>query len=373
MTTPMHGFHSNADLLTRLADGTDLNTVWGEYMDLLNVLNDERQAIIDFLSFNVTDPVETVVNQGPGINFEESSEFGEPVAARVKPSVHQMGYTFKWYDLASRYTWRFLAEATKAHVDSIANAAVEAHLRLQMTEVLRTIFNPTNLSATIEGLAYNVYKFYNNDGTVPPSYRTNTFAGTHQHYVTSGAGTVDAGDLQVFLDDFASHGYDNVLGGYTTVLMVNKVQGDTIRTFRAGTGGSLYDFIPSVGQPGQIVTFDPRTELLGATRPANTLKGLNVIGSWGNMLIVQDGWIPSGYMLGFVTGGKDNISNPVGYRQHAQSSLRGLKLVKGRNADYPLIDSFWVLGFGTGIRHRGAGMVMQITASSSYTTPSEYA
>ena len=371
MTAP-HGSHSSADLLTRLADGTDLNYVWNEYITLLNAVNDERQAIISFLSFPVTNPVETVVNPGPGIDFEIASEFGEPVGRRIKPSVFQMGYTFKWYDLASRYTWMFLAEASRDQVDSIANAAVEAHLRLQMTEVMKTIFNPTNLAATIDGLAYTVYKFYNNDGTVPPPVKTTTFAGTHQHYVTSGATTVDPGDLQVFLDDFASHGYDNVLGGYKIVLMVNKTQGDTIRTFRAGTANSLYDFIPSVGQPGQIVTFDPRTELLGATRPANTLQGLNVIGSWGNMLIVQDSWIPSGYMLGFVTGGKDNISNPVGYRQHAQSSLRGLKLVKGRNADYPLIDSFWTLGFGTGIRHRGAGIVMQITASGSYTTPSEF-
>jgi hypothetical protein len=50
-----------------------------------------------------------------------------------------------------------------------------------------------------------------------------------------------------------------------------------------------------------------------------------------------------------------------------------LRLVKGRTPDYPLIDSFYNRGFGTGIRHRGAGVVMQITASGTYTIPAAYA
>ena len=55
-----------------------------------------------------------------------------------------------------------------------------------------------------------------------------------------------------------------------------------------------------------------------------------------------------------------------------RADLRGLRLVKGPDRDYPLTDSFYLHGFGTGIRHRGAGVVMQITASGSYTTPAAY-
>lgn len=57
-------------------------------------------------------------------------------------------------------------------------------------------------------------------------------------------------------------------------------------------------------------------------------------------------------------------------REH--SRIKGLQLVPGSNGDYPLVDSYWVRGFGTGVRHRLAGMVMQITASGSYTAPSLY-
>jgi len=36
------------------------------------------------------------------------------------------------------------------------------------------------------------------------------------------------------------------------------------------------------------------------------------------------------------------------------------------------VDSFYRRGIGTGIRHRGAGAVMQIKASGNYTVPAAY-
>ena len=78
-------------------------------------------------------------------------------------------------------------------------------------------------------------------------------------------------------------------------------------------------------------------------------------------------------MFGFATGGELNIGNPVGIRQHENSSLQGLRLVKGRDNDYPLIDSFYLHGMGTGVRHRGAGVVMEIGNGGTYSVPSEYA
>jgi hypothetical protein len=52
--------------------------------------------------------------------------------------------------------------------------------------------------------------------------------------------------------------------------------------------------------------------------------------------------------------------------------MQGLRLVKGANPDYPLIDSFYNRGFGTGVRQRGGAAVMQITASGTYTPPTSY-
>lgn len=372
------GFHASGDVVTQTADGTDLNSIWTDYQSLLNAVNAERQALINFLTFRVGAPTETVAQPGQGVDFEEASEYGEPVGSRVQPSYFQMGYDFKWYDLAARYTWQYLADATQAMVDSVANASVEAYYRLQLTKVLRTVFNPTNLTANIRGNAYNVFKFYNGDGVVPPKYKNNTFVGSHTHYKTTGSAALEAVDLDtMIIDDFASHGY-NDLGGYRLVLMVNTAVGNVIRNFRSAVntaqalGGNYgrYDFIPAQGQPGQIIP--ATTQVIGAQQVANTLQGLDVIGTYGPLIIVQDDYLPTTHVAAFATGGTDNLNNPVGIREHANTNLRGLRLVKGRNPDYPLIDSFWAVGFGTGVRHRGGGIVLELTANGSYTAPPAY-
>ncbi len=372
------GTHEAGDVVTQTADGVDLNSIWSDFQELLNTANASRQRLIDFLTFGVTSPTETVTQPGQGVDFEEASEYGEPVGSRIQPTYFQMGYTFKWYDLAARYTWQYLADATQAMVDSVANASVEAYYRLLLTQVMKTAFNPTNLLATIRGNQYNVYKFYNADGTVPPAYKNNTFTGSHTHFKTTGSSALEAIDLDTMvIDDFASHGYSQD-EGYRIVALVNTTVGNVIRNFRsavntnqtaAGNYGR-YDFIPSVGQPGQIIP--ATTQVIGASQVSNTLSGLNVIGSYGPILIVQDDWMPTTHVLTFATGGPASLNNPIGIREHANPALRGLRLVKGRNADYPLIDSFWAAGFGTGVRQRGGGIVLVLSANGSYTAPAAY-
>ena len=374
------GFHTNADVVTRTADGTDLNEVWNNFMALLNAVNQPRQNIINFLTFNVSSPTDMVTQPGQGVDFEEASEFGVPVGSRIQPTYFQLGYGFKWYDLGSRYTWQYLADATEAMVNSVGNAAVEAYWRLLLNQVLKTLFNPTNLTATINGNNYNVYKFYNADGTVPPAYKNNTFTGSHTHYKTSGGNSIlEAQDLDTMvIDDFTSHGYSQE-NGYNLVVMVNTALGNQIRNFRSAVnavqavGGNYgrYDFIPASPQPGQILP--QTTQVFGASQVPGKIGGLTVIGNYGPLLVVVDDYMPTDYLASFATGGTDNLNNPIGLRQHADSNLRGLRLVKGRNPDYPLIDSYWVSGFGTGVRQRGGAIIMQLTTSGTYTVPTIYA
>lgn len=367
---PVHGTHTVSDVLTQLADGTPLNGIWDDFMALLNATNGSRQALINFLTYSVTNPTDTIAQPGDGVDFEDATEFGVPVASRVQPSYFQLGYSFKWYDLSARFTWQYLAEATQSMVDSVANAAVEAYWRKQMVELMKTLFNNVNTTATIRGNAYNVYRFYNADGTVPPTYKTNTFTGSHNHYVASGAGTVNSGDLDEIIDDFASHGYTQILG-YTLALLVNRAEGDIIRGFRtAANGGTArFDFLPTNQQPGMIL--NTAQQVIGQQAPPTSLRGLSVVGSYGPLVIVQDDWFPAGYIVGVATGGENNLNNPIGIREHAQESLRGLRLVRGRQPDYPLIDSYWATGFGFGTRQRGGVYVMKITAGA-YAPPAIY-
>ena len=97
-----------------------------------------------------------------------------------------------------------------------------------------------------------------------------------------------------------------------------------------------------------------------------------MLGSYGPWTIIVDDLFPEAYIAGVATGGPEQLNNPVGFREHANASLRGLRLVKGPSPDYPLIDSFYQRGFGTGIRQRGGAAVMQITTNATYTAPTTY-
>jgi hypothetical protein len=61
-------------------------------------------------------------------------------------------------------------------------------------------------------------------------------------------------------------------------------------------------------------------------------------------------------------------SNPVGFREHINPAYQGLRHIPGRGP-YPIQESFFARGFGTGTRHRGAAVVVEITTDLTYTPP----
>lgn len=369
------GFHAESDVIRTTADGIDTNLLWREFTAVLQRLNQSRQPLVDLLTYTVPRPVERVPQAGSNANFEKASEYGVPVAVRTGVSYFSMGFAFDWYDTGARYTWKFLAEATAEQVRSVFDVVVEGDNRLIFNEVMRTLYRNTNRIADIGDEDYNVYTFYNADGTVPPTYLTNTFSGTHNHFVTSGAATITSGDLDEAQDDLASHGY-SVANGYALMHLVNKQESATIRTFKSVQNGGTarWDFIPAQGTPNFLLP----TQFIvnrdnGGQQPPATYRGFKVLGSYGDAIILENDMFVPGYVVTTATGGAENISNPIGIREHARADLRGLRLVKGRSDDYPLQESYWQRGFGTGVRHRGATYVMQITASGSYTIPAIYA
>lgn len=363
------GYNQAADVITQSADGADLNRMWREFQRSLELFNRERDPLLQMLTFDVTNPVERVL-QPSTEDFEEASEFGEPKGVRIgKP--FSMGYGFKWWDIAARYTWMFLAENDQRQIEAVNRTVLDGGRRLYFQQVLRRLLNNTNDVATINEQNVNVYTLYNADGTVPPTFETNTFNGTHTHFRTSLTAALEAAAVDAIEDDLASHGYRYDLG-YDLVLLVNRQEGSVIRTAVAGaTSGAgtwRYSFITNPAYaPGGIIL--PQNGGIIA-QPSQTLR--QQIGTYGPFKVVEMSLMPAGYMMGFASGGEQNIGNLVGIRQHQNASLRGLRLVKGPQPNYPLVDSFYNFGFGTGVRHRGAALVMQITANASYTIPTAY-
>lgn len=360
------GYNQAADVITEAADGVPLNQMWDEFQRTIQLWNQQRDPLTNILTYRVTRPVEGI-RYPTQEDFEEASEFGEPKGIRLGP-LFKLGFGFKWWDLAIRYTWMFLAESDSAQIEALNNSALEADNRLMFTRVMRQVFNSTTATATIDDEAVNVYPFYNGDAQVPPRWKTIVHTSGHTHYLVSGGATVDSGDLDAIEEHLYHHGY-MVSRGNQLVILVNRQEGAVIRTFTVA-GGDKYDFIPSAGVGGGVIL--PNGTIIGRPGVVN-LPGLITVGTYGAFTIVEEDYVPAGYMVGLATGGEDSINNPVGIREHERSSLRGVRLVKGRDNDYPLVDSFYQHGFGTGIRHRGAGVVMQVKASGSYDIPSIYA
>lgn len=362
------GFNQASDLVTQTVDGFDLNDLWVEYQTSMTLQNQARQRIVDFLTFGVTNPQERVPQISSG-DFERASEYGEPRGLRPKVSQFTMGYDFEWYDLAARFTWKFLAEAPRSQVDAINAMAIEADNRLVFSRVMAALFVNTNRAADINGQTdVPIYALYNADGTIPPTYQSTVFTGTHTHYLVSGAAIVDSGDVDDMLEHLVHHGYSPT-NGMRIVLLANRREVKEIRKFRMALGHS-YDFIPAVGSSALILATDER--IVGA-QVGSSLEGLTVAGSYGDVIVIEENTVPAGHMAMVATGGNANLNNPVGIREHQNTSLRGLRLVKGPNPDYPIIDSFYNRGFGTGIRHRGGAVVMEIKAAGAYAPPAAYA
>jgi hypothetical protein len=374
------GYHDESDILpTRTTDGVDINALWSDYQAVLAVYNQRRQTLIDILTYPVSQLIENVPVVGDA-EFEIASEYGVPKASRIGVDYVQMAYDFTDYDAAIRYTWRFLRDADRRQVDAVHQAMLDADRRLVFRKVMEAVFDNRNRNTDINHQNYKVYPLYNADGMVPPPYKNTTFSGTHSHYMTSntaagggGYTLIDSGDLEDAYENISHHGY-NRENGTTFVAILNSREMKEVRKFRAGavnnnTVTANYDFIPAPTQPTMIV---PNEAGLLGSRPPATWNGLPVTGSYADILLIEEDYIPAGYFMMFGTGGSGNLQNIVGLREHANPAYRGLRLLPGNQQRYPLVDSYYSRGFGTGVRQRGGAVVMQLVAGTTYTTPAAY-
>jgi hypothetical protein len=366
------GILTQGDLVTVTADGIDLNALWNSFAESIAIYNEVMDDLIALLTYPVTVPVEPVVQIGE-TTFEEATELGVPRGAGLPIEVFQMGYDIRHYDKRNAFSWMFLADADARQVEAIHDAVLWADKRLVFRKVMEALFDNRTRRANIRNQAYNVYPLYNGDGVPPPRFKNTTFLDTHSHYMISGNSLVDSSDLEDLLQNIAEHGY-SPQAGTRFLLLANKAETDAIRTFRRGvvnnnamTAG--YDFIPAPTQPAMIL---PNAEGLLGNQPAPVFGNMAVIGSYGFWNVVEEDYIPPGYLLGVGYGGRFNLGNPVGLRQHANPAMQGLRIIPGNYQRYPLIDGFYARTFGSGIRQRGGAAIMQIKAAAPYVIPPQY-
>lgn len=359
------GILTRGDHLTTTIDGVDLNSLYSDMVAANAEVNRRRTALSQIASFNTTEAARPVLQTIVNDEFEVASEFGVPKSLRADLSPLIIGTPLSWYDSSTRYTDGWLRDATSEEVVAQHNAQLAANDLNIFKNTQRALLTQTVLgSRPVNEVGATIYGLWDGStDSAPPPFAGQAFAAGHNHYLTSQSAQIDGQDLADLTRHITHHGYG--LGSTErVVILVHPDQGEAIRGLRIGAS-SPFDFIPSEGGAPYLTT----ENLVGA-RPGSDFNGLTVIGQYGHALIVEDYYVPAGYVIAIATSGPNSERNPLSFRQHARPGYQGLRLNPGTNARYPLIDATYSNGFGVAVRHRGAAAVMQITASATYTSPS---
>lgn len=353
-------------LVNQTSDGVDLNQVWAEFATTLELYNQQRTALAALISYQTTRQIDAVPQAVAGAQFEVASEFGVPQGHRVPKDILKLAYGYEDYDQAARFTWKYLRDADSRQVGAVHNSILEGANRATTTAVLARLFDPTQ-SQSPEG--NTIYGLYNGDGMfIPPYLGTEFDPDADTHYLTTGSAVLDPSDVETLLTKVSSKGF-SAESGRKLLILANPIEAKMIATFRAGEPGAdgveaHFDFIPSSAAPPRLVT----EQIIGNQAPAEW-NGLPILGSYGDAYVIQSAFIPRGYVAVVASAGPSAEGNPVGFRVHAVPEYQGLRLIPGADQRYPLISSYYAIGYGTGVRHRGGAAVLQVTTNAAYAKP----
>jgi hypothetical protein len=366
------GYNTEGDIVPRVtatADNVDLNVIWQQMAQALGEWNAHRSVIVDLLSYWHTSIADAVPQALVESLMEEATEFGEPVSAGPPPEHLLLGYDFKDYDRASKFTWRFLRDSDARQVRAVHDDALRSDNATVTTKIMQRLFTP---APTVNEQGIVCYGLWNGqDGITPPRILGKSFDATHTHYHATGADTVDSEDLEFAVKDIREHHYGMIDSGQELIALVNPTESEIIESFRAGVPNEndavpKWDFIRALNQPAFVL--QEQGQLVGE-QPPGTIFNLPTVGKYGPVWIVETTFIPEHYFTVVATSGPGSHSNPIGVRQHANPQYQGLRQLAGNHQRYPLIESFYTRSFGTGVRHRSAATVFQVTSEDEHTVP----
>lgn len=369
------GYHVWADAvnkkhgdLFKTTDGISLGAVIDEFLDTLTIYNNKQKRLVSLLSYPTTDFFAADATDG-NVKFERATEFGVPKGIETG-GLTTLGFDLNDFDLATRYTWKYLRAASSDELRRVHGEVLAADQDLLTKTVLRRILTPSGATPKKNERGHNVYSLYNGaDGVVPPSFEGNTFSSSTTQYIATNAATIDSGDIETAIKAVHEHGFGIQERGQQLVILANAVESEAIQSWRAGVENensqtARYDFIPSTNAPARI-----EDGTLFGTEPAGDFHGVPIKGSYGPALLAESYLMPQGYVLVFSTDGPDSPRNVCAFRQHPDAAWQGLQLLPGNQQAYPLADAFYRRTFGTGVRNRGAACALQVVASTTYTPP----
>lgn len=129
-------------LVNETADGVNLNDIWNEIQQALELYNTHRSTIVRLLSYPTTAVADVIPQSIEGESFEIATEMGVPTALREPADYLCLGYNFQDYDKRLSASWKFLRSATAEQVEAQVARIFEADNRLVTGTILRRLLSP---------------------------------------------------------------------------------------------------------------------------------------------------------------------------------------------------------------------------------------
>ena len=308
------------------------------------------QATALFIQADTTDHSETYLLPAGGM-MQTASEFSRPGAIKRSGEI-DVAYPIEDARDQIAVSDIALAYMNGAQLDAHVQSVQTRYVNWKRYHILRSLLNKTNetFSDPMRG-SLTIRRLANGDSTNYPPVIGSASEATENHY--SGINNATISDsynpFALASADLSEH-----FGEGQKVSFINSAQEANTKALT-----DFYDAVP------QYVTF-------GADKDFATINGVmapgRFIGSANQMAIFVWDWVPSGYTIHLDT----NQPKPLKRRLDVPESLRGLRLVANQT-EFPLNESFWRAREGFGVANRLNGVAIQITASTSYTTPTAYA
>ena len=165
----------------------------------------------------------------------------------------------------------------------------------------------------------------------PPAWKGNTFDQAHNHYDFSGSADIALSDLSSIKREIREHGYAGPL-----YLFMNLEEVESCENLAGWT---------SAMTPNSIIE-------------TVATKGFEMIKQFQGLTIIQDDWIPAGYLMAI-----EGRVKPITMREPLSPKGRGLKLWEGPYSAYPLQEAYYSHRFDMAVVHRGAGAVRFLAAA----------
>lgn len=159
--------------------------------------------------------------------------------------------------------------------------------------------------------------------------------------------------------------------GQTLLLLCNPVESEFVQTWKSGQVSrpsgptAKHDWVPSSQAPPHY-----SADVLVGTPDSGDFNGVDVLGTYGYVQLVETPYVPAGYIAVVASGGNNSPVNCIGFRQDPDPAMQGLRIIPGSDSGpYPIVGSFFLRSAGVGCRQRGAAAVMQISTNPTYTPP----